>query len=150
LAMVEGLAGSHVCEMLTSADKITQCLTSQDRNLRLAAIWLIAWYWTKDRSFAAAVEQIAFCDADIDLRNHALDAMITFYVGTDDRRIGVRLARAVYDEAATHRFRFKAYKGLFVVRGIPASQSPRRQAVEKAFCEIVDWKFVESFLSEDS
>jgi hypothetical protein len=150
LAMVKDLTGAHFHEMLSSADKITQCLASQDRNLRLAAIWLIAWYWTKDRLFAATVEQIAFFDSDTDLRNHALDAMTAFYVGTDDRRVGDRLARAVYDEAATLRFRSAAYNGLFIVRGIPRSQSPRVQAVERAFFELVDWKFVDSFLSEDS
>jgi hypothetical protein len=150
LHTVKELTGVHFEEMLSSSKRIAQCLASEDRNLRLAAIWLVAWYWAKDHSFAPAVEKIAFSDSDNDLRNHALSAVITLYAGTGDQRVGDRLARTVYDESASLQFRSRAYEGLFAVRGFPPSKQPRYGSVKKAFFEVVDWTFVDSFLLEDS
>lgn len=142
------LNAQQVNDMLASRQSTEKYLDSPLAELRCVAISLLTDHWAIDHNVAERCEHLLHTDPSAEVRAQAVVALSTWYDRTDNVRIGKLLAELIYDCAQPNNVRDAAYKGLFLVRGMPVTSWPsfRQPKGEYHFPEDVDWSFVDSFL----
>jgi hypothetical protein len=149
----EALAGSALPEMLESLHSTRQALHAQDAKLRMAGLLLLCNYWPRGEDLERTCQTMAFEDSDSQARAVAIGQLGLLYKGTNDRRLGVQLAKLVYDILQPPPVRRAAYTALFKLRGIPLLHRLHGIPVYRRvrnFPEDCNWAFVDTFLEGEN
>lgn len=138
------LAGSELETMLSSRSATERYIHHPSPDLRLASMLVWQAVWKCDEQFAAECERLSFEDEDLRIRTNAIFCLACCYEKTDDARIGHLMASAIVNKEFDASFRETAYRGLYLLRGVPVLDWPN--APHDRFPEDVDWDFVRGFL----
>jgi len=125
-----------------------QFLTDPDPRLRRAGIQLLRGKFGATSEFLDHFERLALSDFDEGVRIASLGALIDYYSGTQNQRIGKLLAEMVRNESLSLLFRDIAYQGLFRVHRLPIDDWPevKRATGRFNFPEDVNWNLVDVLL----
>jgi hypothetical protein len=143
------LAGDQLDEMLRSRAYAVQLLNSPHVQARLGALVVLSEHWKDNADLASEFMRVARCDPDEEVRAVALQCVGQCHQGTDDRDVGLLLARIVTNNREPARVRAGAYCALYTLRDLP-HRWPGFYAEPPCpfrFPEDVDWSFVNSFLN---
>jgi hypothetical protein len=146
--------GPRVDKMVQDRRDAERQLADPDWKVRCAALSILELHWdaAKDPDFAQKCEDIAFGDAEPEVRACALRVLGVCYENTNNLRVGKLLAQAVLDARQPSASRGGAYLGLFHLRGLRL-EWPGNLTVPPTPHRIpddVDWQFVRSFLGSGS
>jgi hypothetical protein len=142
------LAGPVYEQMVHSQEETIRYLSHEQRDVRMAALHVFCRRWNAPRRYGDVIANMAFHDADAEVRNMAVLALGNCYAGTDHYETGCQLATVVRDESKAIRFRLSAYRALFLLRGILDSDRMIFRVAAGQFD--VDWAFVDSFRLNDT
>lgn len=149
------LAGSDAPELLRGQGSAGKYLAHPNRNLRIAALEVIAKAANMAAWDAIKVRELASVDPDLGVRIAAVGTYGAIYDGTSDPSVESFLASIVLDESAPVYVREIAYHGLYRVHGVPVADRPdtkaaiRRPSRPFQFPEDMDVAFVEHCLRGD-
>lgn len=143
--MWRALCGAKLDHFLANRASAEKYLRNSEWKLRLAAISILREVWGPDDELAAVCEKMAFEDAHEQVRGVALYTLASCFSGTNDTRVGMLLARVVYDSKAPEGVRDAAYRGLFRIRDVDIRAAP--MPGKDRIPDDIDWVFVDSFLT---
>jgi hypothetical protein len=148
----EKRAGSLLPQMFQSRKSAERLLGHPEPSVRIVALEVLDEQWKPDAHLAKACEQMAFGDADLQVRAVALLVLASCFEYTDDRRIGRMLGTIVRDERQPTELRLAAYHALFTLRG-KVFIWDRLYGIPEAswsFADAIDWPFVDSFIDQST
>ncbi len=130
------------------SEQAIQWLEDPDPEKRVTALSVLQHHRNREPWFFEKCEQMAFEEGEKTVRDSALGGLGTLYEGTNDVRLGRRLAGIVHCQSEPILRRYVAYNNLFRLRGLswdtwPIMTKPWGKFV---FPDDVDWLFVNSFL----
>ena len=139
------VAGSLYQQLTVSMEAAQRCLSSEDAKSRLAALYVIRYFWRPTAGFERQYETMGMNDADPTVRAAALQFLASHFANTWDTKVGKLLATIVSNDAVPMEVRRAAYNGLFIVRGLtdvthlePSFRIP----------DDVDWTLVKDSLAQ--
>jgi hypothetical protein len=141
---LQRLAGEYLEPMRRSTTPVVW-LTHPCPSIRIAALFLVGSEWTITSEIRDACEELAFADADSQVRGVAISTLSDCYADTRDRRVCRRFAELAVNPSEPEADRLAALQGLYSIEGILVLAWPELQPGFR-FPGDVDWRFVQQFL----
>jgi hypothetical protein len=135
------LAGPYGARLESSREFAEECIGNDDSALRRAAISVLYYEWKAIPFLADKCEDLVVNDPNVLVRCEAATTLGACFAGTGDSRVGRRIAGIVRDKSENAELRWRAYRALLMIRGMPISAYFSSGSQPETF----DWEFVSTF-----
>lgn len=124
---------------------VVNFLTSDDVELRAAAIRVLGFYWQLDK-YASVAEEMFLNDSDDWVRAVALMAWSAYYRNSNDKQVLQKLYNTLQNESESTSVRSEAYRAMWAVSSIQPPDWPRTDIDNIE--EEVEWDLVQKLVRE--
>jgi hypothetical protein len=145
LRHLQSVAGINLQPLLGSREATEEFLDSTDQKSRMAALFLMTYYWEPTEKFKRICEEMVRNESDEALRRRAIGCLGACFAETGCRRIQRLLARTVSNDSESYHIRLGSYTSLIMVNGL--YPMPQGEALANLrIPEDLDWAFIRSIL----